>query len=91
MSSSMPGTVSFVNKLAQPIDRGTYTLKYAIHMSDGRILLADFLPRGQTIRGTETRSSGGRKLATSIGSYGAVTVKDPDSSQVIAQFDSFTR
>lgn len=80
------GSIAFVNELAQPIDRGTYTLKYAIHLTDGRILLSDYLPRGQAIRGTE-QQSGGRRMTAAIGGNGAVTVKDPTNSEVIAVFD----
>ncbi|MDX1925212.1 MAG: hypothetical protein SFV81_01760 [Pirellulaceae bacterium] len=80
------GNVAYVNQLAQPIDRGNHTLKYAIHLTDGRILLSDYLPRGQAIRGTE-HQSGGRRMTVAIGGNGAVTVKDPANSEVVAVFD----
>lgn len=79
------GGVSYVNQLSQPIDRGTYTLRYAIHLTDGRILLSDVLPRGLTVRGTE-QQSGGRRLTTAVGSNGAITVQDPTNSEVVAMF-----
>lgn len=85
-----PGSVSYVNQLTQPIDRGTYTLKYAIHLTDGRVLLADALPPGLTVRGMEYQS-GGRKMVTSFAGDGAITVTDPQSSQVVATFGNASR
>ncbi len=81
------GAVAYVNQLSQPINRGTYTLNYAIHLTDGRILLSDFLPRGQVVKGIE-HQSGGRKMVAAVGGNGVVTVKDPMSSEVVATFDN---
>ena len=80
-----PGSISYVNELSQPIDRGSYVLRYAIHLTDGRILLSDFLPRGQAIRGVEYQSRG-RKMVAGIGGNGAVTVTDPTNNSVVATF-----
>ncbi len=44
--SRAPATVAFVNQLENPIQRQNYTLNYAIHLTDGRVLLSDVLPKG---------------------------------------------
>ena len=46
-------SVSYVNRLANPIDRGTYSLSYAVHLTNGRVLFTDYIPSGHIIRGTE--------------------------------------
>ncbi len=43
--SRAPATVAFVNQLENPIQRQNYTLNYAIHLTDGRVLLSDVLRR----------------------------------------------
>lgn len=86
-----PATVAYVNRLGAPINRGTYSLMYAIHLTDGRILLSDFVPNGHTVRGTEHRMTGGRKVAAAVNETGSVTVKDPLSNQTIATFEQPSR
>ncbi len=80
-----PSSIAYVNKLSEPVSRGTYSLNHAIHLTDGRVLLTDFLPSGHTVRGTEYRSgSGGRKMIASPSGTGGIRVSDPHSNQVIA-------
>ena len=75
--------ISYVNKLDTPKDRGTYSLLYAIHMSNGQVLYTDYLPSGFTARGTEAFRSG-RKAKIDVGTDGQLTINDPSSQQVIA-------
>ena len=85
MTQSVSSTVSYVNKLDTPVDRGTYSLLYAVHMSNGQLLYTEFLPNGFTARGTEAfRSS--RKARTDMGADGRLVVNDPSSQQIIAIF-----
>ncbi len=79
-------TIAYVNKLATPVPRANYTLNYAVHLTDGRILLSDFLPPGQTVRGIESQSgAGGRRLNTAnTGSN--ITVTDPSTNSTVVVF-----
>ncbi|MGN6133406.1 MAG: hypothetical protein ACTHOU_02855 [Aureliella sp.] len=78
-----PGSVAFVNRLSPPVSRGTYTLNYAVHLSDGRILLTDFLPAGYQATGSEY-IAGGRRVQGTINPNGMVVVRDPQSNATIA-------
>jgi hypothetical protein len=83
-SSTSPATaISFVNKLATPIDRGAYQLQYAVHLANGRILYTDYMPNGFEVSGTE-QGGGSRRVNADIGNDGLVNVNDPASRQVIA-------
>lgn len=82
-----PANIAYVNKLATPVARSNYTLNYAVHLTDGRILLSDFLPAGQTVRGVETQSgTGGRRLNASNTAGGTITVVDPANNSTVANF-----
>lgn len=89
MSQSAPVTrtiataISYVNKLDTPMDRGTYSLLYAVHMTNGQLLYTDYLPSGFTARGTEAFRSG-RKATMDIGADGRLTINDPSSQQAVA-------
>lgn len=87
-ASMAPGSISYVNKLDSPVDRGTYSLLYAAHLSDGRLLYTDSVPSGFTVRGTESYRSGsnrsGRKAIVNVGADGSLSVNDPATNQVIA-------
>lgn len=89
MSNSAPVTrtiataISYVNKLDTPMDRGTYSLLYAVHMSNGQVLYTDYLPSGFTARGTEAFRSG-RKAKIDMGTDGKLTINDASSQQAIA-------
>ena len=78
-----PAKVSYVNTLQTPIQRETYTLNYAIHLTDGRVLLADVLPKGYTATGTEPGGYNGRKMISNQ-SPEALTVVDPANNQTVA-------
>ena len=88
MSTSLsPSSVAYVNKLATPVPRANYSLNYAVHLTDGRILLSDFLPPGHTVRGIESQSgAGGRRLTTSSQAGGAIAVIDPSTNANVATF-----
>ena len=75
--------ISYVNKLDTPMDRGTYSLLYAVHMSNGQVLYTDYLPSGFTARGTEAFRSG-RKAKIDMGTDGKLTINDASSQQAIA-------
>lgn len=77
------GSVLFVNKLSTPVDRGAYSLLYAVHLSNGRLLYTDVLPTGFTVRGTEAYRSG-QRANVNVGTDGRLNVNDPVSNQVIA-------
>jgi len=77
------GSISYVNKLDSPVDRGTYSLLYAVHLSNGRMLYTDSLPSGFTVRGTEPYRSG-RKANVNLGGDGSLKINDPATNQVIA-------
>lgn len=80
-------SVAYVNKLATPVPRANYTLNYAVHLTDGRILLSDFVPPGHTVRGIESQTGvGGRRLNTSSMSGGPISVTDPATNSTIATF-----
>lgn len=86
MSGISSSSVAYVNKLATPVPRSNYTLNYAVHLTDGRILLSDFLPPGQTVRGIESQTgSGGRRLNTNS-SGGLISVIDPANNSTVATF-----
>ncbi len=86
MPSSGPASVAYVNKLTNPIPRPNYTLNYAIHLTDGRVLLSDFLPSGYQVQGTEYSSGGQRKLDVSLAGDNSVTVRDPQSNATVTTF-----
>jgi hypothetical protein len=79
-------SISYVNRLSEPLVRPDYTLLYAVHLNDGRVLLTEVVPRGYTVSGTEFRSSGRKVNASDMGS-GRVKVTDPVTNQMIATFD----
>jgi len=80
-----PANVAFVNRLATPVNRGSYVLTYAVHLTDGRILLTDFMPSGHSVSGTEYRT-GGRRVAARVAESGRIIVRDPQSDEPIATF-----
>ena len=77
------GSISYVNKLDAPVNRGTFSLLYAVHLSNGRLLYTDSVPAGFDIRGTEPYGSG-RKANVNVGSDGRLNINDPATNQVIA-------
>ncbi|MCY2973983.1 MAG: hypothetical protein NTW52_04855 [Planctomycetota bacterium] len=77
--------ISYVNRLTEPIVRPNYTLLYAVHLTDGRVLLTEVVPRGHNVSGTEFRSTGRKVNAADIGN-GQVRVTDPTTNQMIATF-----
>jgi hypothetical protein len=77
------GSILFVNKLSTPVDRGAYSLLYAVHLSNGRLLYTDVLPTGFTVRGTEAYRSG-QRANVNVAADGRLNVNDPVSNQVIA-------
>ena len=80
-------TVAYVNKLAMPVPRANYTLNYAVHLTDGRILLSDFVPPGHVVRGIESQTgAGGRRLNASSLPTGAINVTDPTNNSTVATF-----
>ncbi len=79
------GNISYVNRLTEPIVRPNYTLFYAVHLTDGRVLLTEVVPRGYNVSGTEFRSNGRKVNAADIGS-GQIRVTDPTTNQMIATF-----
>jgi len=81
-----PASISYVNKLATPIQRPNYILNYAIHLTDGRVLLSDFLPSGYQAQGIENQVSSQRKLDVSLNGDSAVTVRDPQTNSTVATF-----
>ncbi len=86
MTQSAPmavGSISYVNKLDAPVDRGTYSLLYAVHLTNGRMLYTDVLPTGFSVRGTEAYRSG-RRANLNVGPDGRLSINDPASNQVIA-------
>ncbi len=85
-SSFGPASVAYINKLTNPIPRQNYTLNYAIHLTDGRVLLSDFLPSGYQVQGTEYSSGGQRKLDVSLAGDNSVTVRDPQSNTTVTTF-----
>ena len=78
-----PGSISYVNKLDNPMDRGTYSLLYAAHLSNGGLLYTDTLPGGFTVRGTESYRPG-RRANVIVGTDGSLKINDPTTNQVIA-------
>ncbi len=86
--SMSPSSIAYVNKLATPVPRANYTLNYAIHLTDGRVLLSDFLPPGYTVRGIESQTgAGGRRLSTSGQPTGSMAIIDPNNNSTIAVFN----
>ncbi len=83
MTRTVAAAISYVNKLDTPMDRGTYSLLYAVHMSNGQLLYTDYLPSGFTARGTEPFRSG-RKARIDMGTDSQLTIIDPSSQQTIA-------
>jgi len=86
MTQSAPmaaGSISYVNKLDSPVDRGTYSLLYAVHLSNGRLLYTDSVPSGFSVQGTESYRSG-RKANVNVGADGRLNINDPATNQVIA-------
>ena len=82
-ASMASGTILFVNELIAPVDRGTYSLLYAVHLSNGRLLYTDSLPAGFNVRGTEAYRTG-QRATVNVGADGRLNVNDPVSNQVIA-------
>ncbi len=81
-----PASISYVSKLANPIPRANYTLNYAIHLTDGRVLLSDFLPSGYQVQGVEDQVSSQRKMDVSLNGDNSVMVRDPQSNSPVATF-----
>ena len=82
-----PASISYINKLANPIQRPNYMLNYAIHLTDGRVLLSDVLPSGYQVQGVENQAvSGQRRLSVSMSGNNAVTVRDPQTNSTVAIF-----
>jgi hypothetical protein len=75
--------ISYVNKLATPLDRGVYQLNYALHLNNGKVLYTEYLPQGYSVAGTEVGRNG-RRVNADIGNDGMVNVNDPGTRQVIA-------
>ncbi len=87
VAPAQPSTTSiaYVNRLAEPLVRPNYTLLYAVHLTDGRVLLTEVVPRGFNVSGTESRLNGRKVNAADIGN-GQVRVTDPITNQMIATF-----
>jgi len=84
MNAASPASgISYVNKLTNPLDRGSYSLLYAVHLNNGKVLYTEYLPQGYTVTGTETGGNG-RRVSANVGSNGMVNVNDPTTQQVIA-------
>lgn len=83
-------TVAYVNKLATPVPRGNYSLNYAVHLADGRILLSDFLPPGHTARGIETQSGIGTRRLNAAKQGATISVTDPVDNSTVATFSPTT-
>ena len=81
-----PAQISFINKLINPVPRANYTLNYAIHLTDGRVLLSDFLPSGYQAQGSEYAPGSQRKLDVSVTGDNSVMVRDPQSNMTVATF-----
>ena len=79
------GNISYVNRLTEPLVRPNYTLLYAVHLTDGRVLLTEVVPRGYEVSGTESRSNGRKVNASDIGN-GQIRVTDPTTEQMIVKF-----
>ena len=84
-SPASAGNISYVNRLTEPLVRPNYTLLYAVHLTDGRVLLTEVVPRGYEISGTESRSNGRKVNASDIGN-GQIRVTDPTTNQMIVKF-----
>lgn len=82
-TSMASGTILFVNELSAPVDRGSYSLLYAVHLSNGRLLYTDSLPTGFSVRGTEAYRTG-QRATVNVAADGRLNVNDPVSNQVIA-------
>jgi len=80
------GNISYVNRLTEPLVRPNYTLLYAVHLTDGRVLLTEVVPRGYEVSGTESRSNGRKVNASDIGN-GQIRVTDPTTNQMIVNFN----
>jgi len=78
--------ISYVNRLTEPIVRPKYTLLYAVHLTNGRVLLTEVVPRGHQVSGTESRSNGRKVNASDVGN-GQIRVTDPTTNQMIATFN----
>jgi hypothetical protein len=78
-------SIAYVNRLVEPLVRPNYTLLYAVHLTDGRVLLTEVVPRGFNVSGTESRLNGRKVNAADIGN-GQVKVTDPITNQMIATF-----
>ena len=85
VSPASAGNISYVNRLTEPLVRPNYTLMYAVHLTDGRVLLTEVVPRGYEVRGTESRSNGRKLNASDIGN-GQIRVTDPTTDQMIVKF-----
>ena len=81
-----PASIKYINKLIDPVPRANYTLNYAIHLTDGRILLSDFLPSGYQTQGSEYAPGSQRRLQVSVDGGNSVTVRDPQSNSTVATF-----
>jgi hypothetical protein len=77
--------ILYVNRLVEPLVRPNYTLLYAVHLADGRVLLTEVVPRGFNVSGTESRLNGRKLNAADIGN-GQIRVTDPMTNQMIATF-----
>ncbi|MCY2985986.1 MAG: hypothetical protein NTY15_20345 [Planctomycetota bacterium] len=82
-SASPASGISYVNKLAAPLDRGSYVLHYAVHLNNGQVLYTEYLPQGYAVAGTEAGRNG-RRVSADIGNDGMVNVNDPGTRQIIA-------
>jgi len=85
VSPASAGNISYVNRLIEPLVRPSYTLLYAVHLTDGRVLLTEVVPRGYEVSGTEARSNGRKVNASDIGN-GQIRVTDPTTDQMIVNF-----